>query len=521
MKFSNSLVSLAILSASSLIVLGCNQDIDIEENVDLDSEATQEAASELLNGTTTTDFAPVIRIQSDFGLCTATAIADDLIITAAHCVKYLTDVTSNVQVTVAHGNNSGADGARSSYIIMSEDIYDNENIGSTVSTSFIKRDFAFVKFGAGTFSSYYSLSSVGSSITGQTVRLLGFGGTETKAYGDEPVTSTIFSSPYGYITTSQSSGGNIESGDSGGPVLMTSGSTYVVIGVNSAKSSSAGYHPILTTSLSSYITPVLAELPDVCGEAHENGNYAGNSWSFCDSAAIDADLASAGFSDPFKMERHDDFDAWNDEVTALEVPANVVTTIYQHSSYGGSSVTFQNVYSFGNTASISSLTPYGFNDLMSSAVVTSVTAAADTQWMLEITRHGKCMDVTNGGTSNGTKLQQWSCTADSTNQLFELEPVGSYYQIKHTASGKCLDVLNAYTADGSYIQLWECHGGDNQLWSMSSNNSSSDARDFKMVGKGSGKCMDLAGGSSSNGTQLQIWTCGSTNTNQNFAIKQL
>lgn len=521
MNTSKSLIHAAIFSAAGLLALGCNTGVDSGEIEADDMEATEEAGSELLDGTTTTDFAPVVRIQSDFGLCTATAISDDLLVTASHCVKYGTEVSSFIEVTVAHGDNADADGATSSYIVMSEDIYDNVSIGSTVTTSFIKRDLAFVKFGAGTFSSYYSMSSVGSSITGQTVRLLGFGGSETKAYGDETVTGTVFSSGYGYITTSQSSGGNLEHGDSGGPVLLSSGGTYVLIGVNSASSTSTAYHPIITSTLSSYVAPVLDSVPDHCAEAHQHGSFGGGSWSFCDEAEIDAALADTTFSDPFKMERHDDFDVWNDQISSLTVPSNTIVTLFEDTGEGGSSITFQNVYPFGDTASVSAFSAYGFNDKTSSAVVTTVESASSVEWMLEITRHGKCVDVSNGGPGNGTKIQQWDCQGDNTNQLFVLEPIGSYYRIKHPASGRCLDVRNAYTADGSAIQLWDCHENGNQLWSISSNSSTSNARDFKLVGVGSGKCLDLSGGSSSNGTQMQIWTCSSSNTNQNFALKQL
>ncbi len=520
MKFSRSLIHNAIFSAAGLLALGCTEQVDSEETPGL--EETEEAASELTGGTTTTSFAPVVRIMSDTSYCTATAISDDLLVTAAHCVKDGSAVTSSITVTVAHGDNADADGATSSYILMSDDIYDNVSIGDTVTTSFIKRDLAFIKFGAGTFSSYYSMSSAASSITGQTVTLLGFGGSETKAYGTETVTSTTFSSGYGYITTSQSSGGNLESGDSGGPVLMASGGSYVLIGVNSASGGGSAYHALITSTLSSYLSPVLAAVPDLCAEGYEHESYGGDSWSFCDETEIDAELADTTFSDPFKMERHDDYDVWNDEITGLTVPSNAIVTIFEDIAEGGSSVTFQNVYSFGNTASISNLgTTYGWNDMMSSAVVTTVSSASSVQWMLEITRHGKCVDVSDGGPGDGAKIQQWDCQSDNTNQLFTLEPVGNYYQIKHAATGKCLDVFNEYTASGTKVQLWTCGSGTNQLWSISSNSSTSNGRDFKIVGVGSGKCIDLSGGQSTNGAQIQIWTCDSTNTNQNFALKQL
>ncbi|CAM5684051.1 hypothetical protein STENM327S_09338 [Streptomyces tendae] len=37
-------------------------------------------------------------------------------------------------------------------------------------------------------------------------------------------------------------------------------------------------------------------------------------------------------------------------------------------------------------------------------------------------------------------------------------------QIKGVASGRCLDVPNASTTDGTQLQLWDCHSGTNQQW---------------------------------------------------------
>ncbi|WP_313896965.1 RICIN domain-containing protein [Streptomyces sp. GC420] len=38
-------------------------------------------------------------------------------------------------------------------------------------------------------------------------------------------------------------------------------------------------------------------------------------------------------------------------------------------------------------------------------------------------------------------------------------------QIVHEASGKCLDVSGWATGDGSAVVLWTCTGGANQAWS--------------------------------------------------------
>jgi hypothetical protein len=62
--------------------------------------------------------------------------------------------------------------------------------------------------------------------------------------------------------------------------------------------------------------------------------------------------------------------------------------------------------------------------------------------------------------------------------------------------GKCVDVSGGSTADGTKIQLWTCTNGVNQQWTVNGDT----LRAF-------GKCMTVAGGSTANGAQVQLSTC--------------
>ncbi|MER7729128.1 lectin [Streptomyces sp. NPDC096323] len=69
-------------------------------------------------------------------------------------------------------------------------------------------------------------------------------------------------------------------------------------------------------------------------------------------------------------------------------------------------------------------------------------------------------------------------------------------------NGKCLDVAGANSADGTGIQLWGCHGGTNQQWTL--------AHDGTI--RSLGKCLDVDGDGTADGTKIHLWTChGGTN----------
>jgi glucosylceramidase len=66
--------------------------------------------------------------------------------------------------------------------------------------------------------------------------------------------------------------------------------------------------------------------------------------------------------------------------------------------------------------------------------------------------------------------------------------------------GKCVDVAGAATTNGTAIQLFDCNGTSAQTWSVATDGSL----------QALGKCMDLVSGGTANGTQVQLFDCNGT-----------
>jgi endoglucanase len=87
---------------------------------------------------------------------------------------------------------------------------------------------------------------------------------------------------------------------------------------------------------------------------------------------------------------------------------------------------------------------------------------------------------------------------------------GAAQTILGQGSGRCLDIAGG-SGDGMPVQLWDCAGSANQLWARTGST---------FVNPASGKCLDVADGSTSNGAQVRLWSCNGsgaqtwqTNTN--------
>ena len=71
-------------------------------------------------------------------------------------------------------------------------------------------------------------------------------------------------------------------------------------------------------------------------------------------------------------------------------------------------------------------------------------------------------------------------------------------RIVGTASGRCLEVAGASTANGAQTQLWDCTGAANQRWTQTGSR--------QLTGYG-GKCLDASGAGTVNGTAVIVWDC--------------
>jgi lysophospholipase L1-like esterase len=104
---------------------------------------------------------------------------------------------------------------------------------------------------------------------------------------------------------------------------------------------------------------------------------------------------------------------------------------------------------------------------------------------------GRCLDVPNGSTTNGTQPIIWDCSGAANQQW-------SYDGQTLRSVGKCLDSPTGAVA-GTKAQLWDCSGAANQRWTFSSGATIRNAQ--------SGLCLDVTGNATANGTAVVLWTC--------------
>jgi predicted chitinase len=70
--------------------------------------------------------------------------------------------------------------------------------------------------------------------------------------------------------------------------------------------------------------------------------------------------------------------------------------------------------------------------------------------------------------------------------------------------GKCVDVSGANTANGTQVQLWTCNGTNAQTWTVGTDGTI----------RALGKCLDVSSGSTANGAKVQLWDCNGTGAQQ-------
>jgi hypothetical protein len=118
---------------------------------------------------------------------------------------------------------------------------------------------------------------------------------------------------------------------------------------------------------------------------------------------------------------------------------------------------------------------------------------------------GRCVDVPNSSTTNGTQTQIWDCSGAS-NQRWTAT---SSKQLT-VYGNKCLDANGKGTTNGTTVIIWDCNGGTNQQWNINSNGT--------ITGVQSGLCLDANAAATANGTKLILWACNG-GSNQQWSLR--
>lgn len=71
-------------------------------------------------------------------------------------------------------------------------------------------------------------------------------------------------------------------------------------------------------------------------------------------------------------------------------------------------------------------------------------------------------------------------------------------------AGKCLDVAGGSSADGTAVQLWDCNGTAAQRWTVRADGTV----------QALGKCLDVTAGSTANGAKVQLYGCNGSGAQQ-------
>jgi len=146
-----------------------------------------------------------------------------------------------------------------------------------------------------------------------------------------------------------------------------------------------------------------------------------------------------------------------------------------------------------------------FNKLAGSFALLAAVARAQTPaykgaLLIEpLTNNGKCL--TAASDSDGAFVTIQTCTGASAQKWTFTG--GSV----HVFGNKCLDVTGGSNTNGVKLQIWTCSASNqNQQFYYTG--------DYHLSWTNHGKCMDLTGGSQNDGNRIQLWDCSNNNPNQ-------
>jgi hypothetical protein len=147
----------------------------------------------------------------------------------------------------------------------------------------------------------------------------------------------------------------------------------------------------------------------------------------------------------------------------------------------------------------------GNRSAQSTSIVRQQSGGGERTGQLVGGQSGRCVDVPNAATTNGTQVQLWDC--DGTSRQRWAYTAGKQLTVY---GNKCLDAYGNGTANGTAVIIWDCHGGLNQQWNVNGDGTVSSVQ--------SGLCVDASNAATANGTKIILWSCNG-GANQRWSLR--
>ena len=126
----------------------------------------------------------------------------------------------------------------------------------------------------------------------------------------------------------------------------------------------------------------------------------------------------------------------------------------------------------------------------------------------------QCLDDPGGSTTNGQQIGQWTPNKLAPqNWLFTLQPdvngivTGGTYKLTNVAANLCMDLPGGSKTEGQQIGLWTDNNNEAQHWKIEGNGDGT----YRITSQISAYCLDDPNGSTANNTIVQQWTSNPSN----------
>jgi hypothetical protein len=138
-------------------------------------------------------------------------------------------------------------------------------------------------------------------------------------------------------------------------------------------------------------------------------------------------------------------------------------------------------------------------------------AAGSGPWQIGVYEFPKCLEVQGGSTANSAQVQLWDCDYTKAHRVWYMQEVQpGWWHIWNKKSGKCLNVQGGSTTNSAKIIQYPCQGLGkyNDQWQLQYSGATGTLGDlYFIVNRSSGKCLNVQGASTANGTDLIQYTC--------------